>query len=183
MADSCRERVGGCCGCVTISFAISAGIYSYQHPDWQTIAIVTLASIAGFIVCGWIVGTKPRLAGSAAWRTLRGTDFEHFLIDAFRHLAYEVHHVGQTGDQGVDLILTMGSDRIAVQAKGYEGSVGNAAVQQAFTGMHYHRCQRCAVVTNSTFTSSALALAATLPGCTLVAGNQIDDLISGRLRI
>ena len=41
-----------------------------------------------------------------------------------------VEYRGRTGDQGVDLVLSTGGDRIAVQAKCYSGSVGNDAVQQ-----------------------------------------------------
>lgn len=117
------------------------------------------------------------------WRSLRGIPFETFLQRVFESLGYQVETTKVSGDQGVDLILTRGAERVAVQAKGYEQSVGNEAVQQAFTGMHFYRCTRCVVVTNSTFTHPAAALATTLPNCKLVDGDQIDALITGRVSI
>ena len=73
--------------------------------------------------------------------------------------------------------------RTAIQAKGYLSStVGNDAVQQAHTGMTIYCCQRCAVITNSTFTASARQAAAAV-GCVLIDGESIPRLIEGQLRI
>jgi hypothetical protein len=182
-AGSCREQTGGCCGCITLIAAACAGFYCYQQPDWKVITVAALGTLAALGVCGWIAGTKPQPGSFRAWRTLRGPEFEQFLAVSFRNLGYVVECIGQSGDQGIDIIVTVGHVRVGVQAKGYDGTVGNAAVQQAFTGMHFHGCQRCAVVTNSTFTPAAIALAATLPNCTLVDGNRLEALISGRLAI
>lgn len=116
------------------------------------------------------------------WRMLRGTPFEKFLASVFEHLGYNVRHVGTSGDQGVDLILEKDEVRIAVQAKGYAENVNNAAVQQVHAGMKYHKCQRCVVVTNSCFTSSAVELAARV-NCTLVDGANLKSLILGNIRL
>ena len=182
-AQGCREQTGGCCGCITLVGAVCAAFYCYQQPDWTAITATVLGTLAALIVCGWIIGAKQPGGPFKAWRTLRGPDFEHFLAASFRNLGYAVDCVGQSGDQGIDIIVTVGQVRIGVQAKGYGGVVGNAAVQEAFTGMHFHRCQRCAVVTNSTFTRAAVALAATLPNCTLVDGSRLEALITGWLAI
>jgi HJR/Mrr/RecB family endonuclease len=112
------------------------------------------------------------------WESLRGTDFEQFLEELFSFRGYTVERRGRTGDHGVDLILMRDALRIAVQAKGYEGSVGNEAVQQAFTGMRITGCNRCAVVTNSNFTNHAKD-AALRTDCILIDGTQIGDLIMG----
>lgn len=112
------------------------------------------------------------------WRHLRGIDFEQFLVQVFEALGYVVSTTRTTGDQGVDLIAFKGEVRIAIQAKGYAGSVGNEAVQQAFTGMRHYRCNRCAVVTNSEFTRSALELAGSVD-CLLIDGDYLPRLIAG----
>jgi hypothetical protein len=116
------------------------------------------------------------------WRTLRGIPFEDFLQQVFEHLGYLVERTKASGDQGVDLILGRNGVRIAVQAKGYAESVGNGAVQEVHAGMAFYRCNRCAVVTNSEFTSSASDLAGRV-GCSLIAGSQIPDLIHGNVMV
>jgi len=120
---------------------------------------------------------------SCQWTQLRAGDFEHFLAQVFEERGFSVQLTGKSGDQGVDLIVTRPDARIAIQAKGYPGStVGNDAVQQAFAGMTFYRCERCAVITNSTFTRSAYALAESVQ-CTLIDGSKIDDLIDGRVTV
>jgi HJR/Mrr/RecB family endonuclease len=95
-------------------------------------------------------------------------------------LGYEVEQTGKSGDQGVDLIVRGKGRRIAVQAKGYVDSVGNAAVQQAFTGKTFYGCHACAVVTNSRFTASALE-AAQATECALVHEENFEDFVFGRV--
>jgi HJR/Mrr/RecB family endonuclease len=116
---------------------------------------------------------------------MTGSEFETYLADVFRFLGYQVQHIGQTGDQGVDLIVSRAAaagPRVAVQAKCYAGSVSNAAVQQAYTGMRVHGCDGCAVVTSSYFTASAKEAAAAT-GCLLVEGPAIRELIRGRIPV
>lgn len=110
--------------------------------------------------------------------SMSGSQFEMYLAEVFEFLGYNVRHIGQTGDQGVDLIIWQNNVRVAVQAKCYGGSVGNAAVQEAFSGMVFHNCQRCAVITSSEFTTSAKALARATR-CVLVDGSQLEDLVRG----
>jgi HJR/Mrr/RecB family endonuclease len=114
------------------------------------------------------------------WRHLRGIDFEQFLVHVFEALGYAASTTRATGDQGVDLLAAKGEVRIAIQAKGYAGSVGNEAVQQAFTGMRHYRCNRCAVITNSEFTRSAVELAGSVE-CLMIDGSRLPQLIAGEL--
>lgn len=115
------------------------------------------------------------------WSALAGIPFESFLADVFRELGYEVETTKASGDQGVDLVISRGGRRIAVQAKGYPGStVGNKAIQEAHAGMTFYGCHASAVITNSTFTSGAVQLAQAV-NCALIDGKQIPDLIYGRL--
>jgi restriction system protein len=116
------------------------------------------------------------------WRMLRGIPFEDFLQEVFEDLGYHIDRTKTSGDQGADLIAIREGVRTAVQAKGYAESVGNGAVQEAHAGMAFYKCHRCAVITNSEFTSSARDLASRI-NCTLVEGAQIPDLIQGKLRV
>jgi restriction system protein len=114
------------------------------------------------------------------WRSLRDIAFEDFLRDVFEELGYSVEGTKTTGDQGVDLIVTGRSERLAVQAKGYKDSVGNSAVQEAYAGMKFYNCRSCAVITNSKFTSGARELARRV-NCLLIDGVDMKDLIDGRI--
>lgn len=116
-------------------------------------------------------------------RLLSGVQFEQFLERAFTVLGYqEVQRTQASGDQGIDLIVGDGRERVAVQVKLYQGSVGNEAVQQAYAGMAHYRCHRCAVVTSSTFTRSAVQLAAST-GCKLIDGQGLRALLTGTVRL
>jgi len=120
---------------------------------------------------------------SVEWRHLQAVPFEDFLAEVFREWGYLVETTKVTGDQGVDLIVTKNGVRTAIQAKGYLSStVGNDAIQQAFTGMKIYNCQQCAVITNSTFTSSARQAAAAV-GCVLIDGEKLPLLINGQFMI
>jgi restriction system protein len=117
------------------------------------------------------------------WKLMQGGEFEQFLGQLFEERGYSVQFTGKSGDQGVDLILSKPDVRIAVQAKGYlAGIVANEAVQQVYAGMAFHRCRRCAVVTNSKFTRSAVELADTVQ-CTLIDGDKIDHLLDGSIDV
>lgn len=114
------------------------------------------------------------------WKAMRDSEWEHFLADVFRAIGWEAFVMGKSGDQGVDLIVTQGDRRYAIQAKGYHHSVSNKAVQEAVAGMNYHGCTACAVITNSVFTRSAIELAAS-NCCVLVGEADIPALVRGQL--
>jgi restriction system protein len=114
------------------------------------------------------------------WKAMRGPQLEAFLAVVFTELGYAVEMIGAAGDQGVDLIATRDDLRIAIQSKGYVDSVSNAAVQEVYAGMTYHRCDACAVITNSRFTSGAAELARRT-NCMLVDENRLPSLIRGEI--
>jgi restriction system protein len=116
------------------------------------------------------------------WRDMRGEDFERFLADVLTTVGYEVDMMGQSGDQGVDLIAVKDGIRVAVQAKGYAGSVGNFAVQEVYAGMAHYACHACAVITNSSFTASAVSLAGSTR-CLLVHEENFPDFVYGRVEL
>lgn len=113
------------------------------------------------------------------WRAMRSVEFELYLEEVFSALGYVVQTTATTGDQGVDLIVAKSGIRIAVQVKGYLDSVSNSAIQEAFAGQAHYRCDACAVVTNSRFTQSAVALAQSTR-CVLVGESIFRDFVFGR---
>lgn len=90
---------------------------------------------------------------------MSGIEFENFLCSFFSNHGYECSTTKASGDQGIDLIAEKDGVVIAIQAKCYTGTVGNHAVMEAFAGMKYYKANRCMVITNSTFSKSAIDLA------------------------
>ena len=110
---------------------------------------------------------------------MSGRDFEHFVADLYRDLGYSVEITPEAGDQGADVIATQDDGtRTAIQAKRYEGTVGNAAVQEVIAGRVFYHCQRAIVITNSTFTSSARALAKKDPAIDLIDRSGLSLLVA-----
>lgn len=112
------------------------------------------------------------------WQTAQGYEFEEFLERVFVNLGLPVSRTGKTGDQGVDLIVTSQNGSVAIQAKGGVSTIGNGAVQEALAGMIYYSCDRCVVVTNSRFTTSAEELAEKA-NCCLIDGERLESLALG----
>lgn len=91
---------------------------------------------------------------------MSGRDFEVFVAQLYEDLGYKSQITPGSGDQGADVIIIDSRGvRSAIQTKRYEGSVGNAAVQEVIAGRIYYKCTKSLVITNSTFTRSAFSLA------------------------
>lgn len=106
---------------------------------------------------------------------LSGVDFEAYLAKLLKEVGFEsVVGTPASGDQGADLIARRNGRTIAIQAKGYRGSVGNGAVQEIVGALRFYRADEGWVVTNSTFTASARALAQA-NNIRLIDGNDLKD--------
>lgn len=90
---------------------------------------------------------------------MNGYDFERFLVEIFQTAGYDVEETKLSGDQGADLFVSRFGKKIVIQAKNYSGTVGNAAVQEAIAAKSFYGCDEAMVVTNSSFTKSAIELA------------------------
>lgn len=104
---------------------------------------------------------------------MEGKEFERFLGRLFQRSGYEVLFTSTSADQGADLIISKDNIKTAVQAKRYSGSVGNKAIQEVISAKGYYKCQKGIVVTNSSFTPSAIALAKSDPTITLIDRNRL----------
>ena len=87
---------------------------------------------------------------------MTGSEFEAFLVKAFKAIGHDVEATPVSGDQGADLIL---DKDIAVQAKRTSSKVSNKAVQEVFTAQKYYDCTGAMVVTNGDFSEAAKDLA------------------------
>ena len=90
---------------------------------------------------------------------LNGYEFEEYLKNLFELLGYTAIQTSLSGDQGADLILSKDDEKIVVQAKKYDGKVSNKAVQEIAAAKNYYEADKAMIVTNSSFTKSAIELA------------------------
>jgi HJR/Mrr/RecB family endonuclease len=52
-------------------------------------------------------------------RYMSGPQLERFVADVLRGLGYRTTVLGDSGDQGVDVVATAGNERLAIQCKNY----------------------------------------------------------------
>lgn len=67
-----------------------------------------------------------------------------------------------SGDQGIDVTAYKNGKKYGIQCKYYSQSVGNKAVQEAYSGAAFYKCDIAVVMTNNTFTKSAKELSESL---------------------
>ena len=90
---------------------------------------------------------------------MNGSEFERFIGEMFSKMGYSAEVTKHSGDQGIDVVAEKNDIRIGVQVKCYTNSVGNSAIQEAVAGKKYYNCNKVIVITNNTFTNSAIELA------------------------
>ncbi len=91
---------------------------------------------------------------------MSGVDFENHIADLLRKNGFtNIVGTPKTGDQGADLIAKKNNKTVIIQAKRYENSVGNKAVQEVIGAIRFYNGDEGWVITNSKFTKSARELA------------------------
>lgn len=90
---------------------------------------------------------------------MTGSEFEEFVAKLFRQMGYTTEVTKASGDQGIDVIAKKNNYVVAIQAKCYNGVVGNHAIMEAVAGTKFYNANKCMVITNNYFTKSARDLA------------------------
>lgn len=92
--------------------------------------------------------------------SMDGHTFERFCATLLEKNSFtKVCLTGGTGDQGIDIIAFRDEIKYGIQCKCYSTDVGNAAVQEVFSGRAYYGCHIGIVLTNRYFTRAAISLA------------------------
>lgn len=108
--------------------------------------------------------------------SMTGKEFETYVANVLKSMGFSsVRGTPATGDQGADLIAEKDGRTTIVQAKRYQRPVGNKAVQEVIAARSFYKGDEAWVVTNSTFTPSAVALAQSA-GVRLVDGVELGKL-------
>ncbi|MFT9025915.1 restriction endonuclease [Acetobacter indonesiensis] len=101
-------------------------------------------------------------------------DYEQFCSLLLRSAGWNSQATQKSGDQGADVIAQKNGIKIVIQCKLYSGTVGNDAVQQAYTAKTFQGADAAMVVTNSAFSIPARQAAATT-GVYLIHHTQLID--------
>lgn len=104
-----------------------------------------------------------------------GLEFEHWVSQRLNERNWKSFVTQGSGDQGIDVVATKDGMSIGIQCKRYSGSVGNKAVQEAFSGAKHMGLEKAAVLSNGEFTKSAKELAAST-GVLLLSPEDIPSL-------
>lgn len=150
--------------------------------NWHSILDPTSFVIIAFFtvwVAIWIFQRHFRYRDLSLERIddMDGFDFERFCAYLLKRNGYRHITVTQeSGDQGVDIIATKDKVKYGIQCKRYNGFVGNRAVQEVWAGHEYYELDGAIVLTNSTFSDSAIELADEL-GVTLIDRDEFRKML------
>lgn len=87
---------------------------------------------------------------------INGLDFEKTFAIILDKLNYtDITVTSGSGDFGIDVLATKDDVLYGFQCKLYSNSVGNEAIQEAYTGKTHYNCNIVVVVTNNYFTKQA----------------------------
>ena len=107
---------------------------------------------------------------------MSGIEFEVYVSGLLIQLGFtDVRSTPATNDQGADLLAKKEGRTVVIQAKRYASPVGNSAVQEVVSALHFYSGDEGWVVTNSTFTQSARELAQRA-GIRLIDGHELARL-------
>ena len=123
-----------------------------------------------------IKGKNKRQTTSSV-ESMAGDEFESFCADILRKKGYsDVRITPSSGDQGVDITCSKDFIKYAIQCKRYNAPLGNTPIQEVFAGKMFYGCDVAIVMTNSTFTDAAIALAKAT-GVILWDGSVLNRMI------
>ena len=124
--------------------------------------ITIIIIVAVLLLCGvgiWFL-VRARRKKPSELDLMEGHDFEYFCAELLRRRGFqEVEVTKGSGDYGIDILAEKEGVTYAIQCKCYSAPVGVKAVQEVIAGKAYYDCDRAMVITNSTFTPSAVELA------------------------
>ena len=92
----------------------------------------------------------------------------------------DLQRVGGVGDGGIDGVISLdrlGLEKVYVQAKRWQGSVGRPDVQGFYGALAGQRANKGVFITTSTFTPSALDFARSVERIVLVDGPRLANLM------
>ena len=111
--------------------------------------------------------------------------FEIIVLDVLHRMGYgasraDVQRVGGSGDGGIDGIISLdklGLEKVYVQAKRWQQTVGRPDVQAFYGALAGQRANKGVFITTSSFTSQALEFVRSVERVVVVDGARLADLM------
>ena len=111
--------------------------------------------------------------------------FETIVLDLLHKMGYgtsraDLIRVGRSGDGGIDGIISLdrlGLEKVYVQAKRWQNSVGRPEVQAFFGAIAGNHATKGVLITTASFSQQAITYAGTVDGVVLVDGSKLADLM------
>lgn len=111
--------------------------------------------------------------------------FETIVLDVLHRMGYgasreDLQRVGGVGDAGIDGVISLdrlGLERVYVQAKRWQGSVGRPEVQAFYGALAGQRANKGVFITTSTFSQQATDFARSVERVVLVDGEHLAGLM------
>jgi restriction system protein len=111
--------------------------------------------------------------------------FETIVLDLLHKMGYgtsraDLVRVGRSGDGGIDGIISLdrlGLEKVYVQAKRWQNSVGRPEVQAFFGAIAGNHATKGVLITTASFSQQAIGYAGTVDGVVLVDGSKLADLM------
>lgn len=111
--------------------------------------------------------------------------FEIVVLDLLHRMGYganreDLVRVGGSGDGGIDGVISLdrlGLEKVYVQAKRWQGSVGSQEVQGFYGALAGNRADKGVFITTSSFTKQAIGFAAKVGQIVLIDGNRLAQLM------
>lgn len=113
------------------------------------------------------------------------TFFETIVLDLLHKMGYganraDLQRVGGSGDAGIDGVISLdklGLEKIYVQAKRWQGTVGRPELQAFFGALAGQKAKKGIFITTSSYTSQALDFSKSVDGMVLVDGKRLANLM------
>lgn len=111
--------------------------------------------------------------------------FEILVLDLLHAMGYgatraDLQHVGQPGDAGIDGIISLdrlGLEKVYVQAKRWQNSVGREPVQAFYGALAGQHATKGVLITTSVFTTHAREFASSVEKVVLIDGERLAELL------
>lgn len=111
--------------------------------------------------------------------------FETIVLDVLHRIGYgtsrsDLQRVGGSGDGGIDGVISLdrlGLEKVYVQAKRWQNSVGRPEVQGFYGALAGQRATKGVFITTSTFTPQAVEFAKSVEKIVLVDGAKLTELM------
>lgn len=111
--------------------------------------------------------------------------FETLVLDLLHAMGYgasreDLQHVGQPGDAGIDGIISLdrlGLEKVYVQAKRWQNSVGREPVHAFYGALAGQHATKGVLITTSVFTANARDFARSVEKIVLVDGERLAELM------